>query len=273
MGVLGNGAFAVCFLMAVGCATTQAPVTTTTVATAAAPPAAAPPAPAPATATVAPRQEPPPTREAALEDVRAYANRAGAAGPDEAAAQALLRDSLRRWGDWSAAWIEADRRADADALFQAIAEVNGQLRERGVELRPRGIRREVFTLGEHRVEGWEWSEPVRYYPNSDMMMRWITFWVFEGENTVARMDLEYSNMAGPYFVLGAATSEGHSQLVAYNDQHPDYWTVREAALRTLRGERRDPIASSSGNAEGRLTPRPSVPVGGAPNRAPGRPPR
>lgn len=211
----------------------------TTITTAAMVATTAPPAPAPA-ASAPPA---PITAEAAVQDVRLYGDLAMASAEDRSRLETLTREGVRRWAAWSQTMINGGRRDAADALFRAVAAVNVRMREAGMEIRPRGLKRETFTEGGMRVEAWEYSEATRYYPDSDLMLRWVTFHIARGDHEVARMDLEYSEMGGPYFVLGGASERGHSQFVPYGSRHPDYWTVREDALRVLRGEAAPTISS------------------------------
>lgn len=177
--------------------------------------------------------------------MRAHADLALAAAQNTAALEELTLTAVRRWAAWSSAWIAAGRRADADALWQAIGEVNERLREQGLSVRPRGLNRETFTEGGRRVEAWQWFEPISYYPDGGPPLRWITFWVYDGERRVARFDLEYSNLVGPFFVLGGASGSQHAQFVPYGSRHPTYWTVREATIRVMRGEREASISSTA----------------------------
>lgn len=223
------------FLLSAACATTRPPVTAAHVVAPTAPPGPVATAAPPAAITEATDGEAP-SREVALNDVRSYAREALAAGADDPRAEARIIPAIRRWARWSQAMIDDGRRADADALFEAIAEANATLRDANINIRPRGLHRETFLFESLRVEVWEWSEPVRYYPNSDMMWRWITYNLLEGEERVARIDLEMSNFAGPHFVLGGASARGHAQYVTYGPQHPGSAQVREDAMRVLRGE-------------------------------------
>lgn len=239
-----------------GAVLTAACATTRAVVTAATPPP--PPAAAPAAATAAPPREALPSIAEAVADVRAYERDARAAGPDDPRAQEKILPAIRRWARWSQAMIDAGRREDADALFAAIAETNAALRESGFGVRPRGILRETFLFESLRVDVWEWSEPIRYYPDSDTMWRWATYNLYDGESLVGRIDLEMSNLVGPYFVLGGASARGHAQYVPYGDQHPGSRRVREDVMRVLHREAGPIISSRRGRITAPAAPPPAT---------------
>jgi hypothetical protein len=238
-------------LLSTACATTRAPVT------AVPPPPTPPPAALPA-ASAEPPREAVPSIEEAVADVRAYERDARAAGPDDPRAQEKILPAIRRWARWSQAMIDANRREDADALFVAIAETNEALRASGFGVRPRGLMRETFLFESLRVDVWEWSEPIRYYPDSDTMWRWATYNLYDGESLVGRIDLEMSNLVGPYFVLGGANARGHAQYVPYGEQHPGSRRVREDVMRVLRREAGPIISSRRGRVQTPPAPPPDT---------------
>jgi hypothetical protein len=238
------------------CATTRAPVT---IEAAPSPVPSQPLVVTPATPSVASARTEVPSIADAIADVRAYERDARAAGPNDPDAGDKILPVIRRWARWSQAMIDADRRDDADALFVAIAETNEALRRSGFEVRPRGILRETFRFESLRVEVWEWSEPVRYYPDNDTMWRWATYNLYEGDDRVGRIDLEMSNMVGPYFVLGGASARGHAQYVPYGDQHPGSRRVREDVMRVLQHEVSPTISSGRGTIQVPVTAPPATP--------------
>ncbi len=148
-----------------------------------------------------------------------------------------------RWQEILSKLSLADQTEDADRICTSIVNLRNHW---GPDIFPsdkyNAFARDTFSVGSLRVDAAEFFEPVPYYPGDDKILKYYRFSVYSSSQVIARYHLEYSNVLEPFYVLGRADAQGHSQIQSYGGKKPTYWVLKEAVVKDLTARQSNPVS-------------------------------
>jgi hypothetical protein len=139
-----------------------------------------------------------------------------------------------RWREVMGALTRDGRHDDADRVAAAVVALRNHWgAARWPIERYAAFGRDEFFVGELRVLVGQYFEPVDYYEGDPQIKKLYFFTVYEGDRVLLRYHLEYSNIMGPYYVLGSMDRTSHRQLRPYGSRQPPYRALREVVIADL----------------------------------------